>query len=127
MVQAECLNLYFLFFIFFLNCRFLVSGLMGENICKFKTAWPYRICLFTRARPVLDFKEEKKKIMLINGSVKFVCNNESSKLVDSAQLSCYSARAAYSLEYCIVNYGNLVCDLCDGIMCLSFSAPCSIK
>lgn len=122
MVQAECLNLYF-----FLNCRFLVSGLMGENICKFKTAWPYRICLFTRARPVLDFKEKKKKIMLINGSVKFVCNNESSKLVDSAQLSCYSARAAYSLEYCIVNYGNLVCDLCDGIMCLSFSAPCSIK
>lgn len=100
---------------------------MGENICKFKTAWPYRICLFTRARPVLDFKEKKKKIMLINGSVKFVCNNESSKLVDSAQLSCYSARAAYSLEYCIVNYGNLVCDLCDGIMCLSFSAPCSIK
>lgn len=95
---------------------------MGENICKFKTAWPYRICLFTRARPVLDFKEKKKKIMLINGSVKFVCNNESSKLVDSAQLSCYSARAAYSLEYCIVNYGNLVCDLCDGIMCLSFSA-----
>lgn len=66
-------------------------------------------------------------IMLINGSVKFVCNNESSKLVDSAQLSCYSARAAYSLEYCIVNYGNLICDLCDGIMCLSFSAQCSIK
>lgn len=99
---------------------------MGENVCKFKTAWPYRICLFARAQPALDFKE-KKMIMLINGSVKFVCNNESSKLVDSAQLSCYSACAAYSLEYCIVNYGNLVCDLCDGIMCLSFFAPCSIK
>lgn len=60
MVQAECFKFVFFIFIFFLNCRFLVSGLMGENICKFKTAWPYRICLFTRARPVLDFKEKKK-------------------------------------------------------------------
>lgn len=48
-----------LLLLFFLNCRFLVSGLIGENVCKFKTAWPYRICLFARARPALDFKEKK--------------------------------------------------------------------